>query len=564
MRRKTILPLLALGLLFGSAAQGQECCGKLEKELDTVESRTKELEGEAREIGPMRRQVDKHEDEIDKNQEGILANRNRFEGVENQIRQLGTDLGSAKGTIDTQGGQIEKNKTGIEQNTEKISGNQQEITDINVKSGLTKDELNRFWVLIAAVLVFLMQAGFKALEVGMVRQVHRDSVGMKNLLDWLVVSVAFYVVGFGLMFGTSFEGFFGSSLFLPSSATMTGTYKLEFFLFQLAFAGTAATIVSGAISERAALTSYLLSSVLIATLIYPIVGHWIWGSGYIEGNTAWLADLGFHDFAGGTVVHSLGAWVALVGVWLIGPRKGRFTTEDRERFEPSDLGYSVLGVIILWVGWWGFNGGSVLEYDDRVSFIILNTNIAAAFAGLTAFLHALKSDPEQAYGKLIGGVLGGLVAITPCCDIVTPGASIVIGIVAGLVHNFAFDWLIRLRLDDPVGAIPVHGACGVWGTLAIGIFGAKAKICGEFLGADNPKVGLAIADSCKEAINTGLIHGGGLDQLLTQALGVGVVFVFTTLLSVAMFKLIDATIGLRISPEQEESGFVLVPKRPER
>ncbi|MEO1338982.1 MAG: hypothetical protein AAFV29_25285, partial [Myxococcota bacterium] len=207
-----------------------------------------------------------------------------------------------------------------------------DVKDVKGLSGQTKNQLDRFWILISAVLVFLMQAGFKTLEAGLVRAEHRASVGIKNLLDWLVVSVAFYVLGFGFMYGASDNGFFGMSMFLPSPETMPKELKMEFFLFQLAFAGTAATIVSGALAERAALPSYLVSSVVISTLVYPLFGHWVWGNLYLDTNQPWLANLGFHDFAGGTVVHAVGGWTALVGVWMILPRRGRFDPSvDQER-----------------------------------------------------------------------------------------------------------------------------------------------------------------------------------------------------------------------------------------
>ncbi len=409
---------------------------------------------------------------------------------------------------------------------------QEAIETIQDRTGLNSNHLDRFWILICAILVFFMQAGFKALEVGMVRKTHRSGVGMKNLVDWLVVCAIFYLLGFGFMFGDSQFGIIGWGLFLPDAeqmAILNHDFKLEFFLFQLAFAGTAATIVSGAMSERSALTSYMLTALLIGGFVYPLFGHWAWGGMFIAENEPWLASLGFHDFAGSTVVHSIGAWVALAGIYIIGPRRGRFDPTQKERFKPSDLGYSVLGVFILWFGWWGFNGGSTLAYTDEVSYVILNTNLAAAFAGIAAFLHAYFLDRENTYVKFIGGVLGGLVAITACCNVVTPSSAILIGLLAGIIHNVTLDLLLKWRLDDPVGAIPVHGFCGVWGTLAVGLFGIEEK----------------------------LPTGSRIQQIMIQLLGIVVAFVFAAGTAIIMFRTINHFVGLRVSAEKEDNGFTV-------
>ena len=413
----------------------------------------------------------------------------------------------------------------------------------------TKSELDRFWILVAAFLIFFMQAGFKSLEMGLVRSVHGDGIGLKNLIDLLVISAVFFFVGFGFMFGTSHNGFFGTGLFMPTAFDLerlvqTGEtdFGMEFFLFQLTFAATAATIVSGAMSERIALMPYLVMIIFVGIFIYPLIGHMIWGNQYLENNRAFLADLGFYDFAGSTAVHSVGAWVGLIGIWVIGPRIGRFKPDgsvNTNKFKPHSLGYSVLGVLILWLGWWGFNGGSVGRFDVNVASVIVNTNLAGAFAGISAMLHAYIFDRNNSYFKIIGGVLGGLVAITASANIVDSIAACGIGVIAGVVHNWAYDLMLKLKLDDPVGAIPVHGFCGVWGTLAVGIF-ASDKAMKQVLGL--------APDAAWSR----------MDQIVTQLMGIGVVLVVTSVAAFIFFKIIEVSLGLRVDPEKENTGYMLI------
>ena len=490
--------------------------------------------------------------ELDRSSNGL---RKRFQEQSNDasarfldLRERATQLESK---VDGMQESAAKSQATLERVESGLRAQGGDLDALGSQAGNTKNELDGFWILISAALVFFMQAGFKALEVGMVRAEHRASIGIKNVLDWLVVSIAYYLVGFGLMYGTSSNGIVGLSLFAPNPATMPNEFKLEFFLFQLAFAGTAATIVSGALSERSALTSYLFSSVIISLVIYPLFGHWAWGAFYLENNEPWLAGLGFHDFAGGTVVHSIGAWVALVGVWWIGPRIGRFDpdVEATGRFRPSDLGYSILGVFILWVGWWGFNGGSVLAYDGKVSIVILNTNLAASAAGLVAFVHALTTDRANTFTKMIGGTLGGLVAITPCCDVVSSWDALVVGMLAGLVHNLAFTAMEYFRLDDPVAAVPVHGACGAFGTLAVGLFARQDQI--EIFG-------LCADPTSSACVTPGIFAGGGFEQLLVQCVGVVVAFFLATTMAWMTFWFADSFIGLRVSEPYEQSGFAML------
>ena len=449
--------------------------------------------------------------------------------------------------------ELENIKTELDQSKEDLKKDIDSIKDelgiVEEKSVSTKSELDRFWILISAALVFLMQAGFKVLEMGMVRSIHGTGIGLKNLIDFVVVAVIYFAVGFSFMFGGSGNGFIGTGLYVPTAFELEalfdsgkGLFGMEFFIFQLAFAATAATIVSGAMSERTALIPYLLVAAFVSGFIYPIVGHMIWGNIFLSDGKAFLADLGFLDFAGATVVHSTGAWVAIIGVWILGPRIGRFKLDgsvNNEKFRPSSLGYSVLGVFLLWFGWWGFNGGSNLSIDSNVSAIINNTNLSAAAAALVALLHAYYSDKSNITLKLIGGVLGGLVAITACAGFVDSISALAIGAVAGLLHNWGFDLLIKFKLDDPVGAIPVHGVCGFWGTIAAGIFGNEDQI----------RVFMNM-DASEEWYR--------LDQIVTQLLGSGVILVFVCVASFIFFKIIDVIIGLRVDPQKENSGYIFI------
>ncbi|WP_258103938.1 ammonium transporter [Marinoscillum sp. MHG1-6] len=388
--------------------------------------------------------------------------------------------------------------------------------------------VDTLWVLIAAALVFFMQAGFKVLETGLVKAEHRPGIGVKNLMDWVAGSLAFFLIGFGLMFGTSGSGLIGLNFFLGDG--FDDGYTLTFFIFQLAFAGTALTIVSGAMSGRTALLPYFITSLFTAVIIYPIFGHWAWGNLLDESNDPWLASMGFMDFAGSTVVHSVGAWVAFVGIYMVGPRLGRFSAKGKvQPVKASDYSYSILGVMILWLGWWGFNGGSTLAFNEDVVSIILNTNLAAAAAALSAYLHVkIFQKNADAIEKIIGGALTGLVAITACCNVVDPMMSIVIGLISGVIHNVAYVLIIeKFKLDDPVGAIPVHGFGGIFGTLCVAFFGKEELLA-------HPR----------------------WTQLGVQAFGILVCFVFTTSIAYVIFALVKATFGLRLSPKEEMEGSV--------
>ncbi|MEP4533585.1 MAG: ammonium transporter [Cyclobacteriaceae bacterium] len=388
--------------------------------------------------------------------------------------------------------------------------------------------LDNLWILLAAALVFFMQAGFKVLETGLVKAEHRPGIGVKNLMDWVAGSLAFFLIGFGFMFGASEHGLIGTSFFLGLDFTEGYTYT--FFIFQLAFAGTALTIVSGAMSGRTALLPYFVASIFTALFVYPIFGHWAWGNLLVESNEPWLASLGFMDFAGSTVVHSVGAWVGLIGIYMVGPRLGRFNAKGKiVPIKASDYSYSILGVMILWLGWWGFNGGSTLAFNEDVVSIILNTNLAAAAASFSAYLHAkLFQKSNDVIEKIIGGALTGLVAITACCNVVSTTDSIIIGLLAGLVHNYSYILIgEKMKLDDPVGAIPVHGFGGMFGTLCVALFGDASMLAHD-----------------------------RWTQLGVQAFGVVVCLAFTVLTAYLVFSIIKYFFGLRLSPQEELEGSV--------
>jgi Amt family ammonium transporter len=377
--------------------------------------------------------------------------------------------------------------------------------------------VNILWVIIASALVFFMQAGFLLLETGLVRSKNSINVAIKNLIDYVVGSFCFFVIGYGLMYGTSYKGFFGKNVFLLHGIE-TGQ-EFAFFLFQVTFMGTAATIVSGAVAERIKFNAYIICSAFVSLLIYPIFGHWTWGGG-------WLSQMGFIDFAGSTVVHSIGGWVSLAGVIVLGPRADRFDINGRPmNLYGHNLPLAVLGAFILWFGWFGFNGGSTLSLSDSIPKIIVNTCLAACGGGVTAiiFSYVLKGIPHVE--GTINGVLGGLVAITASCDAVSPEMALVIGGIAGvLVEIFTYLMHYVFRLDDVVGAFPVHGICGIWGTVSVGIF--------------NQDPGLR-----------------SWHQILIQLTGIGVACLWAFSLGLILFIILKMTIQIRVSAEDEERGL---------
>lgn len=523
--RWAVLQILFLGfiMLFPLFGKAQDCCNEARDAAVEAETANTRTQNNAT-------RIDRISAELSTTKSRSITNENQIVKINGEILDQDSAIQVIYNNLGIMSDSLEKSSDSLLATKKRIQETQDNVT-------ITDAHLNRFWIMIAAILVFFMQAGFKAFEVGMVRGIHWDAVGLKNLIDWMALCLVFYVFGFGFMFGETFRGLIGTSLFLPDSESMASVnpaYHLEFFLFQLAFAATAATIVSGAMSERTHLRSYLAIAVLIGLVIYPIFGHWAWGNLFTNSgeNTPWLAKLRFHDFAGSTVVHSIGAWVALAGVMILGPRTNRFNPKKKDDFKPSNLAYSALGVLILWMGWWGFNGGSTLAYGDNVSFVILNTNLSAAAAGIVAYFMAMERDRTNSYVKLMGGLLGGLVAITACCDVVNPIGAIAIGAIAGVIHNLGFDLLIKLKLDDPVGAIPVHGFCGAWGTLAVGIFTREEA----FL---DPEL---------------FLNKTQFEVLGVQLLGIVVAFVFAFGMGYLLISLVDRLFGLRINVRAEEDG----------
>ena len=330
-------------------------------------------------------------------------------------------------------------------------------------------QIDQLWVLLCAALVFMMQAGFMCVEAGITRSKNNISVAVKNLADLALAISIFWLCGYGIMFGASAGGWFGTSL--TASQSLTSDENVQ-FIFQAMFCGTAATILSGAVAERCSFRGYLLITCVTALLIYPVFGHWAWAVD-ADGNPAgWLAKLGFHDFAGAGVVHGIGGGVALAAIIIVGARDGRFLQGGKtRRFNGSNLPMTMLGVLLLWFGWFGFNGGSALGLTDEVPGILTNTLLSGAFGILVPLLASwvISGQPKVFYG--MNGGLGGLVAITAACNLVTPGAAVIIGCVGGLIVYGGDALLEKLRIDDAVGAVPVHFACGIWGLLAAALFG---------------------------------------------------------------------------------------------
>ena len=404
--------------------------------------------------------------------------------------------------------------------------------------------LDNLWVLIAGVLVFFMQAGFAMVEGGMVRSKNVGNIMAKNMADAGMGVMAFFCVGYAIAFGTDGNDLFGTDgFFLSSSGTFvpgsSGVGELTtptFFFFQAAFAAVAATIVSGAMAERTKFSTYLIFSALMTGIIYPVVVHWTWGGGLIAGWT--IGDASYSDFAGSTVVHSVGGWAALVGAWMVGPRIGKYDSSGRARAIPGhSIALAVLGVFILWFGWFGFNPGSELAADVFVPHVALNTMLAPCAAMLTALSTIWLVSGKPDVGMAANGTLGGLVAITAGCGTMNNLGAVITGGVAGVVVVASVLYVERtLKVDDPVGAISVHATCGVWGTLAIGLF---ARYDDAFLGRDD----------------AGLFYGGGLDQLAMQAVLVVAVAAWVVVASLIVFGILKATIGLRVSEEEETAGL---------
>ena len=402
-----------------------------------------------------------------------------------------------------------------------------------------QSNLNVVWTLVAAILVFTMQAGFALVETGFTRAKNAANIMMKNLMDFAAGSLAFYVLGAALMFGASkAAGWLGwGGLGMPSLATGEGIWDWTFFFFQTMFAATAATIVSGAVAERIEFKSYLIYSVLVSAVVYPISGHWMWGSLAGEGSQGWIEALGFHDFAGSTVVHSVGGWIALAGALILGPRIGKYRHDGKANPIPGhSLVLGTLGVFLLWIGWFGFNPGSYTAGIGSIGRVAMTTNLAACAGTVAALVTAWVIMGKPDLTMALNGSLAGLVAITAPCDQVTCNAAIVIGLVAGVLVVLSVFAMDRIHIDDPVGAVSVHCVNGVWGTLAVGLFAAP-----EALGYGNPMVGL--------------FYGGGFKYLGVQALGAGATCVWAFGTGLAIFFALKKLGILRVSEKTELKGL---------
>lgn len=410
------------------------------------------------------------------------------------------------------------------------------------------------WTIFAGILVFFMNAGFAMLETGFCRNKNAVNILAKNLIVFALSTIAYWATGFALMFGNG-NGLWGTVGFflhgIDNSPLSGVNYEGDFaalswaaipleakFFFQLAFAGTAATIVSGAVAERIRFLAFLLFSLLLVSVSYGITGHWVWGDG-------WLAQLGFYDFAGSTVVHSVGGWAGMVGALLLGPRLEKYDSDGRITAIPGhNMAISTLGCLILWLGWFGFNPGSTMAADPAaISHILLATNMAAAAGGVAATVTSWLYFSKPDLSMVINGILAGLVSVTASCAYVNLTSAMLIGAIAGIIVVFSVVTLERFKLDDPVGAISVHLVCGIWGTLAVGLFSVG--------GGQYSWYGIQAGPLA------GLLAGGGFDQLLNQLLGILAVGGFTVSFSMVVWVVLRLTVGIRVLPTEEIEGLDL-------
>ena len=391
-------------------------------------------------------------------------------------------------------------------------------------AAIVQDNLNYVWTVIAACMVFFMQAGFTLVETGFTRAKNALNIVMKNVMDVSAGGLAFFFLGFGLMFGTTAGGWIGTDGFaLAEIGDYSAEWSWTFFFFQAVFAATAATIVSGAVAERTSFKAYLIFSIVITAFIYPVFGSWAWGS-LFNGN-GWLEDVGglyLIDFAGSTVVHSVGGWAALAGALVVGPRVGKYIDKVPQEIKGHSLPLAALGVFILWLGWFGFNAGSTTTGDTSIALIAINTFLAAAAGATAAMLITWFTTGKPDGAVTLNGVLAGLVGITAGCANLTPAFAILTGALAGILVHYSMKFLEKY-VDDAVGAVSVHGVCGAWGTLAAGMF------------------------------NTGDLFN--LEQMGVQMIGIGAAFIWAFGVSYLVFKLIDTIVTLRVSEDLELKGL---------
>ena len=401
--------------------------------------------------------------------------------------------------------------------------------------------IDLLWMLICAILVFMMQAGFMCLESGIIRNKNNINVALKNVSDFGISIVCYWMVGYGFMFGVSKSGFIGfDDFFFDPTGAVTSGPAMTFFIFQSMFCATAASIISGSVAERLKFNSYLIITAIVGTILYPVIGHWAWANSDIQyggdASTGWLYDLGFIDFAGSTIVHSTGGWIGLAIILIIGPRSGRFIEGEARKFAPSNLPLSVLGALLLGFGWHGFNGGSNLVLDEAVPGILLNAFLAAAAGIVACLLYWGLQNSTAPAGDLINGLLAGLVAVTASANWITPLGAVYIGAGGGIVALYATRLLERWELDDPVGAIPVHLAGGMFGTLILPFFAAEEHLIGNSNlnnYTDNPRV----------------------NQFIAQLIGIIAVGIYAFSLSYVILNTINTYNPLRVSQEAEDIGL---------
>lgn len=383
------------------------------------------------------------------------------------------------------------------------------------------------WVIIAAALVFFMQTGFCMLELGASRSKNCLNVATKNVIDFAIASLAFLLIGFSLMFGADSSFISFNPIWLSNVPAESRLWT--FWLFQVVFVATAATIASGAMAERTKFSGYLIHTFILSAITYPIIGSWVWGgdanglSSKFSGVTGWLANMGFVDFAGSSVVHVVGGSAALAGIIVLGPRKGRFTSDGTPKLIAGhNIPLVAIGTLILWLGWFGFNGGSTLTASSDIARIIVNTIVAGAAGGIIAMIISWAQDGKPELFATLNGVLAGLVAVTACCDVITPFSAVILGGIAGVIGTFGATLLLKLKLDDVVGAVPVHLFCGIWGTLGVAIF------------------------------NEGGFYG---DKFVAQILGAFTIAVASFATCYVVFISVEKTVGLRASDEEQEDGL---------
>jgi Amt family ammonium transporter len=405
--------------------------------------------------------------------------------------------------------------------------------------------LDAVWLFIGSILVFIMQAGFALVETGLTRAKNAANITMKNVMDFCFGAIVYWALGWGLMYGKdALGGLVGADQFFPGPMELNienGGFYTSWF-FQAVFAATSATIVSGAMAERTQFKSYLIYTCFISAFVYPVSGHWVWGGG-------WLASLGFHDFAGSTVVHSVGGWAAFMGACVLGPRIGKYAKGPDGKISVSafpghNIPYAALGVLLLFFGWFGFNGASTgaatvggggIWSGLSIARVCVTTCLAASAGAASALIFSWLWFKKPDASMTLNGLLAGLVGITASCAVVSPGASVIIGLIAGVLVVLSVEFIDKvLMIDDPVGAVSVHCVCGIFGTVAVGIW------------ANAPENGI-----------TGLLHGGGFAQLGVQLVGVLAVGAWASLVSLVLFLVIKAAAGLRVSPREELMGLDL-------